>query len=829
MGTCKSKTEAPPQRKSNMSKRQNAIVEARLQKQQAKQAQAYEKKRREGLEGMGEFARGIHDARQTDSHLNALAKTTHFSLNILRQLEVLFHLISGSQVQDEMIDREELSDALGLHSDSLLARTIFRLFDVTQSAKINFRTWVITLSSLSPMATPEEKVKFSFSLYDLNGDGAIEKEELKSLLEAAVKETLSDLSDNEVRELCEETLKSVDKDGNGLVDYEEYRQMVLNSGQFLESFSIDVERLLSALQRQGSRIGVAMNILQDPAAREKEEMFRARKTKKTVHSSAAEVLQHARELGGDPNMTKVEAQEKVWAESMSREHSMAAESVWYANGGIVVPPQMLEAGEDALRGVVINLPVHLVPSGANAAGDDDLSMDHDNHYDTRRISISSNSPHPPSPHSPSRSAGAPTQRATRAQSHATPPQSPNMPLRQRQLPESESRGHSRRPSHLTVPGSAHSRTPSGSLIPSNSSLSGNSTFAGIPVMVNSGHLRPGVLLHVPSQSNSNAITPDSQSLSAFIADGDLNDSFSVDADSKTGKTPTRSPPMDKSGPLTGPVHASPNLRPFTFQLRSVSLTDSQADAPSRAESASGEHSPDTPNGPGPALDLNVSYTVKIDLENSPNASPKPASPKPADPAQAASPAPAPVTAASLFGSPAGRPTGNSPVPSSPTPTLRKTNTIPGAVSGGNISGLRPMGTVSQLSRALNAHGVAKSPSPIQTQTEDARVEVGTRSADDAKPPLTSSTSLPPQMTAKTPNRNASGSPEPFTTPKRTPVAQRAQSGMFPTSTPVVFPRIYNDNAITLTPHELSMLESEAGELSQCVDSMGGFWRLCHHV
>jgi serine/threonine-protein phosphatase 2B regulatory subunit len=126
---------------------------------------------------------------------------------------------------------------MGLRSSCLLARTIFKIFDVTETKKINFRTWVTTLSALSENASLEEKIRFSFGLYDLNGDGKIDIDELRSLLQAAIHENVVHISEDEVKQWCDFTLSQVDKDGNGTVEFPEYREMVTYNQHFL--FSLD--------------------------------------------------------------------------------------------------------------------------------------------------------------------------------------------------------------------------------------------------------------------------------------------------------------------------------------------------------------------------------------------------------------------------------------------------------------------------------------------------------------------------------------------------------------------------------------------------------------
>ena len=269
MGVCASKPSAPAAGKTGgarassttgrASMNHNKTIEQQRLGQMMRQQEAFRKEKQkadERLNNACDFTRGVREAKHEDAPLLALSKSTHFPLATLRKLVHIFDAISGSQVSDEFIDREELASAMGLRPTSALARTLFRLFDVTQSAKVNFRTWVISLSALSDRATLAEKIRFSFSLYDLNGDGTIDTDELRALLEAAVRDSvvLMDMTDADVRALCDATLAHVDADGNGKVDFAEYSAVVGASPKFFEAFSIDVDKLIDTITRRGSRL-----------------------------------------------------------------------------------------------------------------------------------------------------------------------------------------------------------------------------------------------------------------------------------------------------------------------------------------------------------------------------------------------------------------------------------------------------------------------------------------------------------------------------------------------------------------------------------------------
>jgi len=83
-------------------------------------------------------------------------------------------------------------------------------------------------------------------MYDLNGDSKIDKTELKGLLTAALKENMQDmqLTESQIDEIVQDTLKMVDRDGNGTVEYNEYHDMVVQSpSTVMKSYTLDISQL----------------------------------------------------------------------------------------------------------------------------------------------------------------------------------------------------------------------------------------------------------------------------------------------------------------------------------------------------------------------------------------------------------------------------------------------------------------------------------------------------------------------------------------------------------------------------------------------------------
>lgn len=187
------------------------------------------------------FAESLKVIQNDDQPLLALTRMTHFDMQELRALQSVFDSIACAEANDNLISANELFAAIGANKNSLLGKALFRLMDITRSGQINFRTWVVMLSALSPEALIDEKIKFAFNLYDDNGDGFIDKNDIVHLLTSAI----ADLTVEEAKIMINKAFEQADQDKDSRINISDYQQLANGSDSFFHAFTIDIAGLLA--------------------------------------------------------------------------------------------------------------------------------------------------------------------------------------------------------------------------------------------------------------------------------------------------------------------------------------------------------------------------------------------------------------------------------------------------------------------------------------------------------------------------------------------------------------------------------------------------------
>ncbi|XP_041264388.1 EF-hand calcium-binding domain-containing protein 1 [Onychostruthus taczanowskii] len=136
---------------------------------------------------------------------------------------------------DRTVFRDTLYNAFGMTDDVVLDR-VFSTFDKDNTGCINVVEWVEGLAVLL-RGTLEEKMKYCFAIYDLNGDGYISKEEMFQMLKNSLLIQPADEEPDEgVKDLVEIALKKMDYDHDGKLSFTDFETAVRDENLLLEAF-----------------------------------------------------------------------------------------------------------------------------------------------------------------------------------------------------------------------------------------------------------------------------------------------------------------------------------------------------------------------------------------------------------------------------------------------------------------------------------------------------------------------------------------------------------------------------------------------------------------
>ncbi|CAB4321434.1 unnamed protein product [Prunus armeniaca] len=128
---------------------------------------------------------------------------------------------------DEKITKKELRDSLenlGIYIPDKDLIQIIEKIDVNGDGFVDIDEFGALYQTIMDERDEEEDMREAFNVFDQNGDGFITVDELRSVLSSL------GLKQGRTLEDCKIMIKKVDVDGDGRVNYKEFKQMMKRGG-----------------------------------------------------------------------------------------------------------------------------------------------------------------------------------------------------------------------------------------------------------------------------------------------------------------------------------------------------------------------------------------------------------------------------------------------------------------------------------------------------------------------------------------------------------------------------------------------------------------------
>eukprot|EP00796_Vickermania_ingenoplastis_P010105 gene10105-7072_t len=155
----------------------------------------------------------------SQAELQEIKQTTALTeAQILRLYNRFVKLDTGNR---GTISKDELNEIPGLASNPLVQRVI-AVMDSDQDGRVTFVELAQSLAILSPQMPKESKLRFTFKMYDVDGDGKVSNKDLFETLRVMVGENLTGV---QIQQIVDKTFIEADLDRDGYITFEDFQRL----------------------------------------------------------------------------------------------------------------------------------------------------------------------------------------------------------------------------------------------------------------------------------------------------------------------------------------------------------------------------------------------------------------------------------------------------------------------------------------------------------------------------------------------------------------------------------------------------------------------------
>ncbi|XP_044264795.1 NADPH oxidase 5 isoform X3 [Tribolium madens] len=164
---------------------------------------------------------------------------TGFDKGSLDRLEQLFRQTVGNEKE---IKREDFKKIV-ISKNPFFTERVFQIFDTDNSGSISLQEFLDAMHQFAGKS-PDDKIRFLFKVYDLDGDGLIQHKELQHVMRACMEENGMQFSEEQIDDLTVAMFEDADTNNRGAITYEALKNQLEKHGGLLENLSISIDRWL---------------------------------------------------------------------------------------------------------------------------------------------------------------------------------------------------------------------------------------------------------------------------------------------------------------------------------------------------------------------------------------------------------------------------------------------------------------------------------------------------------------------------------------------------------------------------------------------------------
>lgn len=183
----------------------------------------------------------VHLVRYKPDAIDALCQSTKFTRKEIQLMYRGFKQKCPNGIVSENMFKEIYAQFFPQGDAGQYAHYVFNTFDRQHLGSINFREFVIGLSLLS-RGSLQEKLRWAFSLYDINSDGFITRDEMLDIVSSIYK-LLGKYTDPVVdkhttKDHVDRVFEKLDQNKDGVVTLDEFMETCLRDEGITKSLNL---------------------------------------------------------------------------------------------------------------------------------------------------------------------------------------------------------------------------------------------------------------------------------------------------------------------------------------------------------------------------------------------------------------------------------------------------------------------------------------------------------------------------------------------------------------------------------------------------------------